>query len=120
MDFQAAAQILCDMPHTWDTRSLAIRYGCRRAVVRNGHPRNSTVFRRLLPQTHVDPMRLCMLGGIGRGLADNLQKCGGDTRVLRQRTLSIDLHTHQAKGMDDISQLLCRFGVAPAAQIGSD
>ena len=65
-------------------------------------------------------MRLCMLGGIGRGLADNLQKCGGDTRVLRQRTLNIDLHTHQAKGMDDISQLLCRFGVAPAAQIGSD
>ena len=120
MDFQAAAQILCDMPHTWDTRSLAIRYGCRRAVVRNGHPRNSTVFRRLLPQTHVDPMRLRMLGGIGRGLADNLQKCGGDTRVLRQRTLNIDLHTHQAKGMDDISQLLCRFGVAPAAQIVSD
>ena len=68
----------------------------------------------------MDPMRLRMLGGIGRGLADNLQKCGGDTRVLRQHTLNIDLHTNQAKSMDDITQLLCRFAVAPAAQIGSD
>ena len=68
----------------------------------------------------MDPMRLRMLGGVGRGLADNLQKGSGDTRVLRQRTLNIDLHAHQAKSMDDIAQLLCRFGVAPAAQIGSD
>lgn len=120
MDFQAAAQILCDMPHTWDTRSLAIRYGCRRAVVRNGHPRNSAVFRRLLPQAHMDLMGLCMLGGIGRGLADNLQKGCGDARVAWQLALHIDLHAYQAKGMDDIAQLLCRFGVAPAAQIGSD
>lgn len=120
MDFQAAAQILRDMPHTWNTRSLAIRYGCRRAVVRNGHPRNSAAFRRLPPQAHMDPMGLCMLGGIGRGFADNLQKGCGDTRVLRQLALHIDLHTHQAKGMDDIAQLLCRFGVAPTAQIGSD
>ena len=68
----------------------------------------------------MDPMRLRMLGGVGRGLADNPQKGSGDTRVLRQRTLNIDLYAHQAKSMDDIAQLLCRFGVAPAAQIGSD
>ena len=68
----------------------------------------------------MDPMRLRMLGSIGRGLADNLQKGGGDTRVLRQRTLNIDLHTHQAKSMDDITQLLRRLTGAPAAQIGSD
>ena len=120
MDFQAAAQILCDMPHTWDTRSLAIRYGCRRAVVRNDHPRDSAVFCPLLPQAHMDLMGLCMLGGIGRGFADNLQKCCGDTRVVWQLALHIDLHAHQAKSMDDIAQLLCRFAVAPAAQIGSD
>ena len=68
----------------------------------------------------MDPMRLRMLGGIGRGFADNLQKGCRDTHVLGQRALNIDLHTHQAKSMDDIAQLLCRFGVAPAAQIGSD
>lgn len=120
MDFQAAAQILRDMPHTWDTRSLAIRYGCRRAVVRNGHPRNSAVFRRLPPQAHMDPMGLCMLGGIGRGFADNLQKGCSDTHVLRQRTLYIDLHTHQAKSMDDVTQLLCRLAGTATAQIGGD
>lgn len=68
----------------------------------------------------MDPMRLRMLGGIGRGLANNLQKCGGDTRVLRQRTLNIDLHTHQAKSMDDITQLLCRLASTATAQIGGD
>ena len=68
----------------------------------------------------MDPMRLRMLSGIGRGLADNLQKCGGDTRVLRQRTLNIDLHTHQAKGVDDITQLLCRLAGTATAQIGGD
>ena len=68
----------------------------------------------------MDLMRLRMLGGIGRGLADNLQKCRSDACVLGQCTLDIDLHAHQAKSMDDIAQLLCRFGVAPAAQIGSD
>ena len=68
----------------------------------------------------MDPMRLRMLGGIGRGLADNLQKCGGDTRVLRQHTLNIDLHTHQAKSMDDITQPLCRLAGTATAQIGGD
>ena len=82
--------------------------------------RDGASIRPLLPQTHVDPMRLRMLGGIGRGLADNLQKCGGDTRVLRQRTLNIDLHTHQAKSMDDITQLLCRLAGTATAQIGGD
>ena len=82
------------MPHTWDTRSLAIRYGCRRAVVRNDHPRDSAVFCPLLPQAHMDLMGLCMLGGIGRGFADNLQKCCGDTRVVWQLALHIDLHAH--------------------------
>lgn len=120
MDFQAAAQILCDMPHTRDTRSLAIRYGSWGAVVRNRHARDGSSIRPLLPQTHVDLMGLCMLGGIGRGFADNLQKGCGDTRVAWQLALHINLHAHQAKGMDDIAQLLCRFGVAPAAQIGSD
>lgn len=120
VDFQAAAQILRDMPHTWDTRSLAIRYGGRGPVVRNRHARDGASIRPLLPQAHVDPMRLRMPGGIGRGLADNLQKCGGDTRVLRQRTLNIDLHTHQAKGVDDIAQLLCRLAGTATAQIGGD
>lgn len=120
MDFQAAAQILRDMPHTRDTRSLAIRYGCRRAVVRNGHPRNSAVFRRLLPQAHMDLMGLCMLGGIGRGFADNLQKGCGDTRVAWQLALYIDLHAHQAKGVDDIAQLLRRLTGTAMTQIGGD
>ena len=65
-------------------------------------------------------MRLRMLGGIGRGLADNLQKCDGDTRVLRQHTLNIDLHTHQAKGVDDITQLLRRLTGAATAQVDGD
>lgn len=120
MDLKAATQILCDMPHTRDTRSLAIRYGGRGPVVRNRHARDGASIRPLQPQTHVDPMRLRMLGGIGRGLADNLQKCGGDTRVLWQRTLNIDLHTHQAKSMDDITQLLCRLAGTATAQIGGD
>lgn len=68
----------------------------------------------------MDPMRLRMLGGIGRGLADNLQKCGGDTYVLRQRALNIDLHTHQAKSMDDITQLLRRLTDAATAQVDGD
>lgn len=68
----------------------------------------------------MDPMRLRMLGGLGRGLANNLQKCGGDTRVLRQRTLNIDLHTHQAKSMDDITQLLCRLAGTATAQVDGD
>lgn len=68
----------------------------------------------------MDPMRLRMLGGIGRGLADNLQKCGGDTRVLRQHTLNIDLHTNQAKSMDDITQLLCGLAGTTTAQIGGN
>lgn len=108
------------MPHTWDTRSLAIRYGGRGPVVRNRHVRDGVSIRPLLPQAHMDPMRLRMLGGIGRGFADNLQKGCRDTHVAWQLALHIDLHAHQAKGMDDIAQLLCRFGVAPAAQIGSD
>lgn len=108
------------MPHTWDTRSLAIRYGGRGPVVRNRHARDGSSIRPLLPQTHVDPMCLRMLGGIGRGLADNLQKCGGDARVLGQHTLNIDLHTHQAKSMDDITQLLCRLAGTATAQIGGD
>lgn len=61
-----------------------------------------------------------VLGGVGRGLADNLQKCGGDTRVLRQRALNIDLHTHQAKSMDDITQLLCRLAGTATALIGGN
>ena len=65
-------------------------------------------------------MRLRMLGGIGRGLADNLQKCGGDTCVLRQRALNIDLHTHQAKSMNDITQLLRRLTDAATAQVDGD
>lgn len=108
------------MPHTWDTRSLAIRYGGRGPVVRNRHARDAVSIRPLLPQTHVDPMRLRVLGGIGRGLANNLQKCGGDTRVLKQRALNIDLHTHQAKSMDDITQLLCRLAGTATAQIGGN
>ena len=108
------------MPHTRDTRSLAIRYGGWGAVVRNRHARDGSSIRPLLPQTHVDPMRLRMLGGIGRGLTDNLQKCGGDTHVLRQRTLNIDLYTHQAKSMDDIAQLLCRLAGTVTTQIGGD
>ena len=68
----------------------------------------------------MDPMRLRMLGGIGRGLANNLQKCGGDTRVLGQHTLNIDLHTHQTKSMDDITQLLCWLAGTATAQIGGD
>lgn len=120
MDFQAAAQILRDMPHTWNTRSLAIRYGCRGPVVRNRHVRDAVSIRPLLPQAHMDPMRLRMLGGIGRGFADNLQKGCSDTRVLRQRPLNIDLHTHQAKSMDDITQLLCRLAGTTTAQIGGN
>ena len=108
------------MPHTWDTRSLAIRYGGRGPVVRNRHARDGVSIHPLLPQAHMDPMRLRMLGGIGRGLADNLQKCGGDTRVLRQRTLNIDLHTHQSKSMDDITQLLRRLADAAAAKVDGD
>lgn len=68
----------------------------------------------------MDLMGLCMLGGIGRGFADNLQKCGGDTRVAWQLALHIDPHAHQTKGMDDIAQLLCRFGVTPAMQVGGN
>lgn len=120
VDFQAAAQILCDMPHTRDTRSLAIRYGGRGSVVRNRHARDGVSIRPLLPQAHMNLMRLRMLGGIGRGLADNLQKGCGDTRVLRQRPLNIDLHTHQAKSMDDITQLLCRLAGTATAQIGGN
>ena len=108
------------MPHTWDTRSLAIRYGCRGPVVRNRHARDGASIRPLLPQTHVDPMRLRVLGGVGRGLANNLQKGCGDTYVAWQLALHIDLHAHQAKGMDDITQLLCRFAGAATAQIGGD
>ena len=108
------------MPHTWDTRSLAIRYGGRGPVVRNRHVRDAVSIRPLLPQAHMDPMRLRMLGGIGRGLANNLQKCGGDTRVAWQLALYIDLHTHQAKSMDDVTQLLCRLAGTATAQIGGD
>ena len=68
----------------------------------------------------MDPMRLRMLGGIGRGLADNLQKCGSNTRVLRQCALNIDLYTHQAKSMDDITQLLCRLAGTVTTQIGGN
>ena len=120
MDLKAAAQIPCDMPHTRDTRSLAIRYGGRRAVIRDGHARDVASVRLLLPQVHMDLVGLRVLGGVGRGLADNLQKGRRDTRVLRQRTLNIDLHTHQAKSMDDITQLLCRLAGTATAQIGGD
>ena len=68
----------------------------------------------------MDLMRLRMLGGIGRGLADNLQKCRGDAYVLGQRALDIDLHAHQAKGVDDIAQLLRRLTGAVTAQIVGD
>lgn len=120
MDFQAAAQILRDMPHTWDTRSLAIRYGGRGPVVRNRHARDGVSIRPLLPQAHMDLMRLRMLSGVGRGLADNLQKRCGDACVLGKRSLDIDLHTHQAKGVDDITQLLHRLTGTATAQIGGD
>lgn len=49
MDFQAAAQILRDMPHTWDTRSLAIRYGGRRTVIGDGHECDGIAAMPLLP-----------------------------------------------------------------------
>ena len=65
-------------------------------------------------------MRLRMLGGIGRGLADNLQKCRSDACVLGQCTLGIDLHAHQAKGVDDIVQLLRRLAGAVTTQVGGD
>lgn len=119
-DFQAAAQILRDTPHTWDTRSFAIRYGGWGPVVRNSHVRDGTSIRPLLPQAHVDLMCLRMLGSIGRGFADNLQECCGDTCILGQCTLDIDLHAHQAEGVDDIAQLLRRLAGTATAQIGGD
>lgn len=94
VDLQAAAQILCDMPHTRDTRSLAIRYGSGCAVVGNGHARDSAPVRRLLPQAYLDLVGLRMLGGIGRGLANNLQKRRGDACIVGERPLYIDLHAH--------------------------
>ena len=59
-----------------------------------------------------------MLGGIGRRLADNLQKGGSDVCIVRKRSIHIDLHAHQAKGMNDIAELLRRLAVATATQVG--
>ena len=120
MNLQAAAQVLCDMPHTRDTRSLAIRYGSGCAVVGNGHARDGASVRRLLPQAYLDLVGLRMLGRIGRGLANNLQKRPGDARVVGKRSLNIDLNAHQAKGMNDIAELLRRLAVATATQVGGN
>ena len=57
-----------------------------------------------------------MLGGIGRCLADNLQKGGSDVSIVRKRSIYIDLNAHQAKGMNDIAQLLRRLASATATQ----
>ena len=108
------------MPHTRDTRSLAIRYGSGCAVVGNGHARDGASVRRLLPQAHLDLVGLRMLGGIGRRLADYLQKGGSDVRIVRKRSIYIDLHAHQAKGVNDIAQLLRRLASATAAQVGGN
>ena len=61
-----------------------------------------------------------MLGGIGRCLADNLQKGGSDVHIVRKRSIYIDLHAHQAKGMNDIAQLLRRLASATATQVGGN
>ena len=63
----------------------------------------------------MDLVGLRVLGGVGRGLADNLQKGRRDTRVLGKRPLYINLHAHQTKGMNDIAKLLRRLAVAAAA-----
>ena len=68
----------------------------------------------------MDLMRLRVLGGVGQGLADNLQKGRRDTRVLGKRSLYINLHAHQAKGMNDIAKLLRRLAVAAPAQVVGD
>ena len=115
VDFQAAAQILCDMPHTWDTRSLAIRYGGRGPIVGNRRARDGIARRTFLPQAHMDLVRLRMLGGVGRGLADNLQKGRGEGFFFFFLGVNRDLHAHQAKSVDDIAQLLCRLAGAATA-----
>ncbi len=68
----------------------------------------------------MDLVCLGVLGGIGRGLADNLQKGRRDARVPREHALYIDLHAHQTKGVNDIAQLLFGLAGAIATQIGGD
>lgn len=120
MDLKAAAQILCDMPHTKGI-PVPSRYDTGA-----GEPSLEIVMCATapasVPSCHRRTWTRCACACLVALVEASRIICGitgGDTRPRATRPQH-RLHTHQAKSMDDITQLLCEAVAPPTAQIGAN